>query len=168
MMEEIDSKKLQTFMDMLNQVNKNFGKLYNYVFPGKASIVLEDDADPLNSGIDIRANDGKTNMPIKGLSGGQQSMIALMLLLSIHMCKKSSIYLFDEVDAALDSDNAKKLSKLIKQMSTDAQYIVISHNSSLIVNADAAIGVAMDETKESKAIGLEISSIIKSKTPPQQ
>ena len=163
MIEEIDSKKLQTFMDMLNQVNKNFANLYNYVFPGKASIAIEDDTDPLNSGIVIRANDGKSNITVKGLSGGQQSMIALMLLLSIHMCKKSSIYLFDEVDAALDSENAKKLSKLIKQMSAGAQYIVISHNNSLIVNADTAIGVTMDETKESKAIGLEVGSLISNK-----
>ncbi len=163
MMEEIDSKKLQTFMDMFNQVNKNFSKLYPLVFTGKASVELENEADPLNCGIAIRANDGKSNISIKGLSGGQQSMIALMLLLSIHMCKKSSIYLFDEVDAALDPENAKKLSKLIKQMSIDAQYIVISHNNSLIVNADAAIGVTMDENRESRAVGLEIGSLINNK-----
>ncbi len=163
MIEEIDSKKLQTFMDMLNQVNKNFSKLYNYVFPGKASIMLEDETDPLNSGIILKLNDGKSDIPLKSLSGGQKSMVALMLLFSIHLCKKSSLYLFDEVDAALDSENAKLLSKLIKQMSDAAQFIVISHNNSLIVNADTAIGVAMDKSKESKAIGLEISSMIKGK-----
>ena len=163
MMEEIDSKKLQTFMDTLNQVNKNFAKLYNYVFPGKATITLENEADPLNSGIYMKLNDGKSDIPLKSLSGGQKSMIALMLLFSIHLCKKSSMYLFDEVDAALDSENAKTLSKLIKQMSDAAQFIIISHNNSLIVNADTAIGVTMDVTKESKAIGLEISSMIKGK-----
>ncbi len=163
MIEEIDSKKLQTFMDTLNQVNKNFAKLYNYVFPGKASITLEDESDPLNSGIYMKLNDGKSDIPLKSLSGGQKSMIALMLLFSIHLCKKSSLYLFDEVDAALDSENAKLLSKLIKQMSDAAQFIVISHNNSLIVNADTAIGVTMDETKESRAIGLEIGSMIKGK-----
>lgn len=163
MMEEIDSKKLQTFMDTLNQVNKNFAKLYNYVFPGKAAITLENEADPLNSGIYMKLNDGKSDIPLKSLSGGQKSMIALMLLFSIHLCKKSSMYLFDEVDAALDSENAKMLSKLIKQMSDAAQFIVISHNNSLIVNADTAIGVTMDTTKESKAIGLEIGSMIKGK-----
>ena len=163
MMEEIDSKKLQTFMDMLNQVNKNFAKLYEYVFPGKVAIMLEDESDPLNSGIFIHMNDGKSDIPLKSLSGGQKSMIALMMLFSIHLCKKSSLYLFDEVDAALDSENAKLLSKLIKQMSETAQFIVISHNNSLIVNADAAIGITMDEAKESRAIGLEISSTAMSK-----
>ncbi len=163
MIEEIDSKKLQTFMDMLNQVNKNFSRLYNYVFPGKATIMLEDETDPLNSGIYMKLNDGKSDIPLKSLSGGQKSMVALMMLFSIHLCKKSSLYLFDEVDAALDSENAKLLSKLIKQMSDAAQFIVISHNNSLIVNADTAIGVAKDESKESKAIGLEISSMLKGK-----
>jgi chromosome segregation protein len=163
MIEQIDSKKLQTFMDMLNQVNKNFAKLYNFVFPGRATIMLEDETDPLNSGIYMKLNDGKSDIPLKSLSGGQKSMVALMLLFSIHLCKKSSLYLFDEVDAALDPDNAKILSKLIKQMSDVAQFIVISHNNSLIVNADTAIGVAMDERKESKAYGVEIESMLKGK-----
>ena len=126
--------------------------------------MLEDESDPLNSGISIHMNDGKSDIPLRSLSGGQKSMIALMMLFSIHLCKKSSLYLFDEVDAALDSENAKLLSRLIKQMSDTAQFIVISHNNSLIVNADAAIGIAMDEKKESKAIGLEISNMVRGNT----
>ncbi len=163
MIEEIDSKKLQTFMEMLNEVNNNFGKLYNQVFPGKGAITLDDDKDPLNSGLHIKMSDGKLDIPLKSLSGGQKSIIALMLLFSIHLCKKSSLYLFDEVDAALDPENAKLLSKLIKEMSKEAQFIVISHNNSLIVNADTAIGVAMDERKESNALGLDIASMIANK-----
>jgi chromosome segregation protein len=163
MIEEIDSKKLQTFMETLNEVNRNFARLYNYVFPGKATLALEDERDPLNSGIRIRMTDGRTEIPLKSLSGGQKSMIALMLLFSIHMCKKSSLYLFDEVDAALDPENAKLLSKLVKEMSREAQFIVISHNNSLIVNADTAIGVTMSDSKESTAVGLEVASVMKSK-----
>ncbi|MCL4365272.1 MAG: chromosome segregation protein SMC [Candidatus Marsarchaeota archaeon] len=163
MIEEIDSKKLQTFMEMLNEVNKNFTKLYNQVFPGKGTIMLDDEKDPLNSGLYIKMTDGKLDIPLKSLSGGQKSIIALMLLFSIHQCKKSSLYLFDEVDAALDSENAKILSRLIKEMSKDAQFVVISHNNSLIVNADTAIGVAMDESKESNAVGLDISSMMANK-----
>ena len=161
--EEADSKKLQAFMDVLNQVNKNFSRLYNYVFSGKAMILLENEKDPLNSGIYIKINDGKTDIPLKSFSGGQKAMVALMMLFSIHLCKKSSLYLFDEVDAALDPENAKILSKLIKQMSNEAQFIVISHNNSLIVNADAAIGVTMGPSKESNAYGIDIASAIKNK-----
>ncbi len=81
-----------------------------------------------------------------------------MLLFAIHMCKPSAIYLFDEIDAALDKENSKKLSQLIKEMAKQAQFIVVSHNDSLIVNADAAIGVVRAED-ESKAVGIEISSL---------
>ena len=162
MIDEIDSKKLQTFMDMLNEVNKNFMKLYNYIFPGKASIVLENDKDPLNSGIHIRISEGKTEKQFMSMSGGERAIISLMLLFSIHMGKKSSLYIFDEVDAALDKENAKKLSMLIKEMSKEAQFIVISHNDSLIVNSDTAIGVVKTEG-ESKAYGVDIASMIKNK-----
>lgn len=160
MIEEIDSKKLQTFMDMLNEVNKNFMRLYNYIYPGKASIVLENDKDPLNSGIHIRISEGKTEKQFMSMSGGERAIISLMLLFSIHMGKKSSLYIFDEVDAALDKENAKKLSLLIKEMSKEAQFIVISHNDSLIVNSDTAIGVVKTEG-ESRAYGVDIASMIK-------
>ncbi len=160
MMDEMDSKKLQTFMDMLNDVNKNFIKLYNYIFPGRASIVLEDEKDPLNSGIHIKINNGKHELQYMSMSGGERAIISLMLLFSIHMGKKSSLYIFDEVDAALDKENAKKLSTLIKEMSREAQFIVISHNDSLIVNSDAAIGVVKTDG-ESKAYGIDVPSIIK-------
>lgn len=160
MIEEIDSKKLQTFMDMLNEVNKGFMRLYNYVFPGKASIVLEDDKDPLNSGIFIKINNGKSDTQFMSMSGGERAIISLMLLFAIHMGKKSAFYIFDEVDAALDKENAKKLSMLIKEMSKEAQFIVISHNDSLIVNSDAAIGVVKTEG-ESKAYGVDVANIIK-------
>ncbi len=160
MIDEIDSKKLQTFMDMLNETNKNFMKLYNYVFTGKASLVIENEKDPLSSGIHIKITEGKTEKQFMSMSGGERAIISLMLLFSIHMGKKSSLYIFDEVDAALDKENAKKLSLLVKEMSKEAQFIVISHNDSLIVNADAAIGVVKTEG-ESKAYGVDVASIIK-------
>ncbi|MCL4375245.1 AAA family ATPase [Candidatus Marsarchaeota archaeon] len=76
------------------------------------------------------------------------------------MCKPSQIYVFDEVDSALDKENSKKLSFLIKEMSKNSQFIVVSHNDSLIVNADAAIGV-VKSNEESKAVGVEIASMVK-------
>lgn len=162
MMEEIDSKKLQTFMSTLNDVSKNFSQLYSYVFPGKAALSLEKPVEPFNSGLEIKVSDGKTTKMLSGLSGGQKSFISLILIFAIHMCKPSSLYIFDEVDAALDKDNSKKLSQLIKEMSKNAQFIVVSHNDSLIVNADTAIGVVMSNG-ESKAVGIEIASVIKEK-----
>ncbi len=158
MIEEIDSKKLNSFITTYSEVNKNFSKLYNYIFPGRAYIELEDQDNPLAGGLDVKIEDGKSFKRINLLSGGQKSLISLMLIFSIHMCKPSSLYLFDEIDSALDKENSKKLSQLIKEMAKDAQFIVVSHNDSLIVNADAALGV-MRSQEESKVVGIEISSI---------
>lgn len=158
MIEEVDSKKLQVFMSALNDVAKNFSKLYNYIFPGSAAIRLEDPKDPFNSGLEIGVSNGKVTRLLSGMSGGEKSLISLILIFSIHMCKPSSLYIFDEVDAALDKENSKKLSQLIKQMSRNAQFIVVSHNDSLIIDADTAIGV-VKVNDESKAIGIAVSSI---------
>jgi chromosome segregation protein len=162
LIEEIDSKKLQTFMSTLNEIAKNFSKLYNYIFPGSASIMLETPKDPFNSGIEIKMTSDKGTKILSASSGGEKSLISLILIFAIHMCKPSALYIFDEVDAALDKENSKKLSQLIKEMSKNAQFVVVSHNDSLIVNADTAIGVAKTN-EESRAVGIEISSILNKK-----
>ncbi len=162
MIEEIDSKKLQTFMSTLNEVVKNFSRLYNYIFEGSASIRLENTKDPFNSGLEVMVSEGKATKQLGSMSGGEKSLISLVLVFAIHMCKPSSLYIFDEVDAALDKENSRKLSMLIKEMSKNAQFIVVSHNDSLISNADTAIGVVKNES-ESKAIGIEVSSMLNKK-----
>ena len=159
MIEEIESKKLQTFMNTLNDVSKNFIKLFSYIFTDQGALKLSNPKEPFNSDLDISITKGKTARNLDQLSGGEKSLVSLMLILSIHMCKPSQLYVFDEVDSALDKENSKKLSLLIKQMSSNAQYVVVSHNDSLIVNSDAAVGVVKTEG-ESKAIGVEVSSIL--------
>ena len=161
MIEEIDSKKVKTFFEAFEKVNSNLSRLYSYVYPDKAEIALSDPGDPLNSGIEIRISDGKARRAIQRMSGGEKSIISMMLILAVHLCKPAALYIFDEVDAALDKENSKTLSKLIKELSKEAQYIVVSHNDSLIVNADTAIGVVKVDGI-SKAIGVEIPAILNS------
>ncbi|MDE1823750.1 MAG: chromosome segregation protein SMC [Candidatus Micrarchaeota archaeon] len=158
MMEDIDSKKLQTFMHTLNEVNRNFTKLYSYIFPETATIKLDNEQDPLNSGLDISLKSGSKERRLGSLSGGESSIVSLVLMFAIHTSKPSALYIFDEIDSALDKENSKKLSLLIKQMSKDAQFVVVSHNDSLIVNADAAIGV-VKTNGISSAVGIDIASI---------
>ncbi len=157
MIEEIESRKLQVFMLSFNEVNKNFSKLYNYVFPGRAYIELENPSEPFSGGVEIRISDANVEKALRSMSGGQKSLILLMLLFSIHLCKPSSVYVFDEVDSALDKENSKKLSQLIKEMSSEAQFVVVSHNDSLIANSDTAVGVVMS-SGESRVVGIEVSS----------
>lgn len=160
MIEEIDAKKLDAFITTFNEVSANFSKLYNYIYPGKAKIELEDMNNPLGTGLNIKIEDANFVGHSRGLSGGQKSLISLMLLFAIHMCKPSSVYLFDEIDTALDKDNSKKLSQLIREMAKEAQFIVVSHNDSLIVNADVAVGVTKSGG-DSQVYGIEISNVRK-------
>lgn len=159
MIGEIDSKKFMIFNETFEAVNKNFGKLYNHIFPEKAEIELENPNDPFNSGLHVKITDGKVSKRELSLSGGQKSLVMLMLLFAIHMYRPASLYIFDEVDSALDKENSKKLSHLIKELSRNSQFIVVSHNDSLIVNADTAIGVAKSDN-ESRAVGLQISNLM--------
>ncbi len=158
MIEEIETKKMNTFMTTFNEVNRNFSRLYNYIYPGKATLALEDPKKPLESGMVVSIDDDNFVGRSRGMSGGQKSLLSMMLLFSIHMCKPSSIYLFDEIDTALDKENSKKLSQLIKQMSSNAQFIVVSHNDTLIVSADAALGVAKS-AGDSRVYGIETSNV---------
>ncbi len=160
MIEEIDSKKLQVFMNTFNDVSKNFTKLYGYLFEGSAKMELTEPNDPFGSGLEIRITDSKSRKTLTSMSGGQKALISLMLLFAIHLCKPSAIYIFDEVDAALDKENSKELSKLIKQMSKDAQFVVVSHNDAMILNADTAVGVTMSN-EASAVVGIEVSGLVK-------
>jgi chromosome segregation protein len=160
MIEEIDAKKYSIFIDTFNQVSKNFTKLYSYIFDDKAEIYLSDEKDPFNSELRIRVRTkNNAQKRAESMSGGERSMLILMLVFAIHMYKPSTLYIFDEIDSALDKENSKKLSQLIKQLSSESQFIVVSHNDTLISNADTAIGVAK-VNEESKIFGLQVSSII--------
>ncbi|MDE1850576.1 MAG: AAA family ATPase [Candidatus Micrarchaeota archaeon] len=160
MIEEIDSKKLKIFLETFDAVNKNFMKLYGLLFPEKAQLELDNLKNPFEAGLTMKIPEGKSFKSEKSLSGGEKSLRLLVILFAIHMYKPSSIYLFDEVDAALDKENSKKLSHLIKELSKSSQFVVVSHNDSLIVNSDTAIGVSKIDG-ESRAVGLQVASVAK-------
>ena len=102
--------------------------------------------DPLNEGVDMKVKlTGSRYLDIKGLSGGEKTLAALAFIFSIQEFTPAPFYLLDEVDAALDKHNSEKLSKLIKQYSNRAQYIVISHNDSIITEADQIYGISMQQ-----------------------
>ena len=163
MINEIESKKLQIFMDTFNDVSKNFTKLHKHISESKDAVLkLSDMSNPLQSGLDISIKEQGASRSVMQLSGGEKSFAVLVLLFSIFTRNPSRIYIFDEVDSALDKDNSRQLSKLIKDMSKDAQFIVVSHNDSLVVDADAAVGV-IKESAESNVVGVEIAELTRGK-----
>ena len=158
MIGQIETKKLNVFNDTLRVVNENYKKLYSYIFDGTASLYLENPKDPFNSGLKIDIEIGRKKQDPDLLSGGQKSLTLLMLIFAIQMRRPMSFYIFDEIDSALDKENSKKLSKLIKELSDKSQFIVVSHNDSLIAAADTAIGVVKRPDQESQVVGIQLSS----------
>jgi chromosome segregation protein len=158
LIKEIDARKLSVFKDTFNQVNDSFKRLHDYIFGGTAQLQLDSGKDPLEAGLNIVIEEGSNkNMHIEQFSGGEKALLILILLFSIQMRKPQSFYLFDEIDAALDKENAKKLSKLLGELSKSSQLIVVSHNDTMITSAETAIGVVR-RAGESAVVGLQMSS----------
>lgn len=155
---EIERKKIATFMEAFNTVNENFQKLFAQVFNGDGRLFLENAENPFEGGLTIEVRlDNKEVKYLEIMSGGEKSIIALMFLFAIQAQNPSSIYVLDEADAALDQENSRKLALLVKQLSKDSQFLVVSHNETLFKNADCLVGVSM--TKEgSKLVEVKLTT----------
>ena len=157
LMTEIETKKKELFMNTLNGINDDFKRIFSSLSSkGMAFLELEDNNNPFNGGLDIKVKiAGNKYLDIKSLSGGEKTLTALAFIFAIQELQPASFYLLDEVDAALDKNNSEKLSKLISSYSSKAQYILISHNDSMITEANQIYGVSMQDGV-SKVIGLKI------------
>ncbi len=147
LMNEIETKKKDHFMTTFNKANENFTKIFSTLFKkGKAFLQLENPQKPFDDGLSIKVKlSGNRYMDIKSLSGGEKTLTALSLIFAIQEYQPASFYILDEIDAALDKHNAETLAQLIRNYSSNAQYITISHNDALISEADTLFGVSMKE-----------------------
>lgn len=154
----IDLKRNEAFFQTFHAINENFNKLYTSFFNGTAQLSLTNPAKPLESGLIIEAKHGEEKMlkNIDSMSGGEKSLTSLAFIFSIQLYEPAPFYFFDEVDAALDMTNSKKVGLLIKEMSKASQFISITHNDSVVKVADQIVGVAKNNTSSS-VIGLKTS-----------
>lgn len=145
-----DSRKL--FLETLTAVRGYFQELFRKLFSGgQADIVLENEADVLESGIEIAARPpGKDLRSISLLSGGEKTLTAIALLLAIFRNKPSPFCLLDEVDAALDEANTQRLASLLKEFQHESQFVVITHKKRTMAVADVLHGITMQESGVSK------------------
>jgi chromosome segregation protein len=148
------------FAETFEKVRVNFQEMFTELFGGgKANLVLVDEADPLESGIDIIAKPpGKQLQSISLLSGGEKTMTAVALLFSIYMVKPSPFCVLDEMDAPLDESNINRFIKILDRFVGQSQFVVISHNKRTIARADALYGVTMEEHGVSKLVGVKFST----------
>lgn len=155
--EEIDKKKKKAFMQTLDELNKYFTRNFTQLSKkGEVFLELENKKDPFEGGLNIlvRVSRGRY-FDITSLSGGEKTMVALSLIFAIQEYKPYCFYIFDEIDAALDKHNSELLAALIKKYMTTGQYIIITHNDTLISEATTLYGVSMQENI-SKVISLKV------------
>ena len=123
---------------------------------GEIFLELENKSDPFAGGLSIivKVSRGRY-FDITSLSGGEKTMVALSLIFAIQKYRPYCFYVFDEIDAALDKHNSELLAALIKKYMTTGQYIIITHNDTLISEASNLYGVSMQENI-SKIISLKV------------
>jgi chromosome segregation protein len=156
---KINTTTRALFAETFEKIRVNFSEMFVELFGGgKANLLLTDESDPLESGIDIIAKPpGKQLQSISLLSGGERTMTAVALLFSIYMVKPSPFCVLDEMDAPLDESNINRFIKILDRFVGQSQFIVISHHKRTIARADALYGVTMEEHGVSKLVGVKFS-----------
>lgn len=156
---KINETTRKLFAQTFEKVRINFCEMFVEMFGGgTANLVLVDENDPLESGIDIIAKPpGKQLQSITLLSGGEKTMTAVALLFSIYMVKPSPFCVLDEMDAPLDESNINRFIKILDRFVGQSQFVVITHNKRTIAKADVLYGVTMEEHGVSKLVGVKFS-----------
>lgn len=142
---EVDARILQVFTDAYADVEREFVEVFAKLFPGgEGRLLLTDPSDMLTTGIEVEARPpGKKVKRLSLLSGGEKSLTAVALLVSIFRARPSPFYVMDEVEAALDDTNLRRLIGLFEQLREKSQLIVITHQKPTMEIADALYGVSM-------------------------
>jgi len=159
--ERINVETRVRFTEMFDQVKKNFRTVFRDLFgsKGQADLVLIDEDDPLESGIEVIAKPpGKKLQSITLLSGGERSMTAVALLFSIYMIKPSPFCVLDELDAPLDEANIGRFLKVLDRFIENSQFIIVTHNKRTMARVDVMYGVTMEEFGISKHIGMRLTA----------
>lgn len=156
MAEGIESQRREKFMRTFSEINTHFSDIYTNITDGGVARLELEEENNIRSGLFIRARPkGKKELSLDAMSGGEKTMTALSFLFAVQMHHPAPFYILDEVDAALDKKNTDKIAKLVVDYSKRAQFIIISHNDTMIKSADKVYGVSM-ENGVSKVVSLEL------------
>jgi chromosome segregation protein len=165
----INTQTRQMFLETFEKIRDNFRTMFVEVFGGgKADLILLDQNDVLESGIDIVARPpGKQLQSISLLSGGEQTMTAVSLLFSIYQVKPSPFCVLDELDAPLDEANVVRFVKILQRFLNHSQFVIITHNKRTIGMADILYGVTMEEHGVSKIVSVKFHKTEQQETAPE-
>jgi len=153
----INTQTQEMFTETFNKIRDNFRVMFTEIFGGgKADLLLVNEGDVLESGIDIVARPpGKQLQSISLLSGGEQTMTAVALLFSIYQVKPSPFCVLDELDAPLDESNINRFIRVLQRFLEHSQFIIITHNKRTIGMADVLYGVTMQEHGVSRIVSVK-------------
>jgi chromosome segregation protein len=159
--QELDTESRRRFKEAFEVINDHFRHMFHTLFGGgQGEMRLTDEANLAESGIDIMASPpGKRLQNVALLSGGEKSLTAMALLMAIFRYTPSPFCILDEVDAPLDEPNIQRLTRLIKEMSHDTQFIVITHAKRTMEVAQALYGVTMQEPGLSKLVSVRFEPV---------
>jgi chromosome segregation protein len=155
--QELDTESRRRFKEAFDAINEHFRQMFQTLFGGgQGEMRLTDETNLAESGIDIVASPpGKRLQNVLLLSGGEKSLTAMALLMAIFRYTPSPFCILDEVDAPLDEANIQRLTRLIKEMSAETQFIVITHAKRTMEAAQALYGVTMQEPGVSKLVSVK-------------
>ncbi len=155
LIEEVEKRKKEVFMEVYEKVAKNYEEIYKDI-GGTGKLSLENPENPFEGGLLIDASPrNKSLQSLDVMSGGEKSLTALAFLFAIQRLTPAPFYVLDEVDAALDTKNATLIGDMIKNASKESQFVVISHREQMISKADTLYGVYMEDGL-SKIVGVKL------------
>ena len=154
----IDERMKDDFVKTFEQVNANFSEIFSTLFPGgHAHLSLVDPDDLENTGVDVNAQPvGKTVKKMSLLSGGEKSMTAMALLFAVYRIRQTPFYILDEIEAALDDSNLRRLMNYLATVRDFAQFIMITHQRRTMEAADILYGVSMQADGVTKVLSQRI------------
>jgi chromosome segregation protein len=163
---KINKEGVSRLRDAFQIVNENFERLFTKLFGGgKAYLkLIQNDEDPLNSGLEIFASPpGKKMQNITLLSGGEQALTAISLLFAVFIANPSPFCILDEVDAPLDDNNVDRFCSMVEEISEKVQtkFIIITHNRMTMSRVDRLYGVTMPEEGVSQIVSVELEEAVK-------
>ena len=158
---KINRETKSRFADTFEEIRKNFSAVFKELFgeSSRANLIMLDESDPLESGIDIIAKPpGKKPQTISLLSGGERAMTAVALLFSIYMVKPSPFCVLDELDAPLDESNIGRFIKLLDRFTKESQFVIVTHNKRTMSRCEVMYGVTQEEFGISQLIGMKFTT----------
>ena len=153
-----ESRKKETFMESYNAIDEQFQDIFERLSNGSGRLHLEDEADPFEGGLTMKAQPGdKPIQRLEAMSGGEKSLTALAFIFAIQRYNPAPFYALDEVDAFLDAANADLVGEMVDELAGDAQFVVVSHRSAMLERSERAIGVTMQDDNVSAVTGIDLS-----------